>query len=156
MRLFRGATFANLAKHPIPKNNIIDIGICVICCTGIFAEEYKAWITCGNKPTNTMDFAAFSSFWETTINIASFMDIPSLHHSYGMNTVEDSASAALSLNNNVSNFCMAYATMQESLHNNNTSINVMQWQNQMLCNIIGNQPPSGMLQFPQQQHDQAC
>jgi hypothetical protein len=28
--LFRGATFANLAKHPIPNNDIVDIGICII------------------------------------------------------------------------------------------------------------------------------
>jgi hypothetical protein len=28
--LFRGATFANLAKHPIPNNDIADISICII------------------------------------------------------------------------------------------------------------------------------
>jgi hypothetical protein len=28
--LFRGATFANLAKHPIPNNDNLDIGIHVI------------------------------------------------------------------------------------------------------------------------------
>ncbi len=29
-RLFRGATFANLAKHPNPNDGIVDIGVCVI------------------------------------------------------------------------------------------------------------------------------
>jgi hypothetical protein len=68
-----------------------------------------------------------------------------------MNAVEDNASAA-SLTNAVSNFGTAYAAMQESLHNNNTSINAMQGQIQMLCNAIGNQPPTGMLQYPQQNY----
>ncbi len=61
-RLFRGATFANLAKHPIPDNDIVDIAICIIHQTGLFAEEYKTWIRCGNNPTNNMDFAASVPF----------------------------------------------------------------------------------------------
>jgi hypothetical protein len=61
--LIRGATFANLAKHPIPDNDIVDIGIRVIHWTGLFAEEYKFWITCGDNTANDMDFAAFHSFW---------------------------------------------------------------------------------------------
>ncbi len=40
--LLQGASFANLAKHPIPDDDIIDIDICVINCTGLFTEEYKA------------------------------------------------------------------------------------------------------------------
>ncbi len=59
MCLFQGAMFANLAKHPILDDDIVDIGIHVIHYTGLFAEEYKAWITRGNTPTNTMDFVAF-------------------------------------------------------------------------------------------------
>jgi len=42
--LFRGATFANLAKYPIPDADIVDIRIRVLHCTGLFAEDYKAWI----------------------------------------------------------------------------------------------------------------
>jgi hypothetical protein len=40
--LFRGATFANLAKHPIPDHDIIDIDIRIIHQTGLFVEECKA------------------------------------------------------------------------------------------------------------------
>ncbi len=143
--LFRGATFANLAKHPIPNNDIVDIGIHVIHRTGLFVEEYKAWITHGNSPTNDMDFAAFRSFWKTDVNIASFTATPALQHSYGMNAIEDHPSAAY-LTNAVSNFGAAYAATQESLCNNNASINAMQGQIQMLCNAFGNQPPAGMPQ----------
>jgi hypothetical protein len=98
-----------------------------------------------------MDFVAFRSFWETAvnINIASFMATPVLQHGYGMNAVGDNPSAA-SLTDTVSNFGAAYVVMQESLRNSNTSINAMQGQIQMLCNALGNQPPAGMLQYPQQ------
>jgi hypothetical protein len=54
-----------------------------------------------------------------------------------MNSVEDNASAT-SLTNAVSIFGTAYTTTQESLRNNNASINAMQGQIQMLCNAIGN------------------
>jgi hypothetical protein len=149
--LFRGATFANLTKHPIPDNDIVNIGICVIHWTGLFTEEYKAWITHGNNPTNDMDFAAFHSFWETAVNIASFTATPASQHGYGMNAIEDDPSATY-LTNAVSNFGVAYAAMRESLRNNNASIHAMQGQGQiqMLCNALGNQPPAGMPQYPQQ------
>jgi hypothetical protein len=153
--LFQGATFVNLAKHPIPNNDIVDIGIRVIHCTRLFAEEYKAWTTHGNNPTNTINFAPFRTFWETNINIVSFTATLALQHGYGMNAVEDDASAA-SLTNAVSNFGAAYTAMQESLRNNNASINAMQGQSQMLCNAIGNQPPAGMHQYPQQNSTDHC
>jgi hypothetical protein len=56
-----------------------------------------------------------------------------------MNTIENHPSAAY-LTNAVSNFGVAYAATQESLRNNNASINAMQGQNQMLCNALGNHP----------------
>jgi hypothetical protein len=147
--LFQGATFANLAIHPIPDDDIVDIGICIIHQTGLFAEEYKAGITRGDNPTNDMDFAVFRSFWETAIYIVSFTATLALQHGYGMNAVEDDPSATY-LTDAASNFGVAYATTQESLHNNNTLINAMQGQIQMLCNALGNQPPADMPQYPQQ------
>ncbi len=87
-----------------------------------------------------MNFATFRTFWETAVNIASFTATLASQHGYGMNAVEDGASAA-SLTNAVSNFGTAYAAMQESPCSNNASINAMQGQIQMLCNAIGNQPP---------------
>jgi hypothetical protein len=75
-----------------------------------------------------MDFAAFHSFWETAVNIASFTATMPSQHGYGMNTVKNDLSAAY-LTNAVSNFCAGYAAMQESLRNNNASINAMQGQN---------------------------
>ena len=132
-RLFRGATFANLAKYPIPDDDIVNIGIRVLHHTGLFAEEYKAWITCGDDPTNLMSFAAFRAFWEMAVNIAAFTATPALHHGYGMAAAKDKASTTL-LTDAVNNFGVAYAATQESLRSNNRQL-------QMLCNMIGNQPP---------------
>jgi hypothetical protein len=66
-----------------------------------------------------------------------------------MNNVKNDPSAAY-LTDAVFNFGAAYTATQESLHNNNTSINAIQGQIQMLCNALGNQPPACMLQYPQQ------
>jgi len=146
--LFRGATFANLAKYPIPNADIADIGIRVLHRTGLFAEEYKAWITRGDNATNSMDFAAFRTFRESAVNIAAFTATPASQHGYGMSAIEDDASTT-SLTDAVNNFGVAYAATQESLRSNNATISKMQGQLQMLCNAIGNQPPPNMIQFHQ-------
>jgi hypothetical protein len=106
--LFRGATFTNLAKHPIPDNDIVDIVIRIIHWTGLFVEEYKAWIARVNNTANDMDFATIRFFWENAVNIVSFTAIMVLQHGYDMNAVEGNPSAAY-LTNTVSNFGTAYA-----------------------------------------------
>jgi hypothetical protein len=146
--LFYGATFANLAKYSIPDDDIVDIRIRVLHRTGLFAEEYKAWITRGNNPTNSMSFAAFRAFWETAVNIAAFTATPASQHGYGMAAAKDEA-LTTSLTDAVNNFGVAYAATQESLQSNNATISAMQGQLQMLCNMIGNRPPPGMVQFNQ-------
>ncbi len=88
-RLFHRAIFANLAKHAIPNKDIVDIGIHVLHCTGLFAEEDKSWIKHGNDATNIMDFASFCTFWEDAVNIMSFTTTPASQHGYGMNAAED-------------------------------------------------------------------
>jgi hypothetical protein len=61
-RLFRGATFANLAKYPINDNDIVNIGICVLHQMGLFSEEYKTWILHGKEATKTNNFTVFRAF----------------------------------------------------------------------------------------------
>ncbi len=61
-RLFRGATFANLAKYPINNDNIVDIGIRILHQTGLFSEEYKTWILRGNDAMKMNNFTAFRAF----------------------------------------------------------------------------------------------
>ena len=62
-----------------------------------------------------------------------------------MVAAEDDSSTTL-LTDAVTNFGAAYAATQESLQST-TPINAMQGQLQMLCNVIGQQPPAGMIQF---------
>ena len=95
-----------------------------------------------------MDFAAFRTFWESAVNIAVFTATPASQHGYGMSATEDDTSTTL-LTDAVNNFGVAYAATQESLRSNSATINAMQAQLQMLCNVIGNQPPLNMIQFHQ-------
>ena len=118
MHLFCGATFANLTKYPIPDADIVDIGIHVLYRTGHFAKEYKTWITRGKNATNSMNFAAFHSFWETAVNIAAFTATPASQYGYGMVAAKDNASTAL-LTNAVNNFGAAYAATKESMRSSN-------------------------------------
>jgi hypothetical protein len=41
-RLFLGASYASAARYPMEERDIIDIGLRVIKCCGMYAKEYKA------------------------------------------------------------------------------------------------------------------
>jgi hypothetical protein len=43
-RLFLGTLYASAARYPMEERNIINIGLRVIKCCGMYAKEYKAWI----------------------------------------------------------------------------------------------------------------
>jgi hypothetical protein len=147
-RLFRGVTFASLSGHPITDKDTVDIGVHVLNRTGLFGEEYKAWILRGDDPNNAIDFAAFKSFWENAVQIAAFTAVPASNHGYGMGLANDDDTA--SLTDAVSNFGTAYATTQESLRSNTANINAIQGQLQMLCQALGNgQPPPGVINYQQ-------
>ena len=91
--LFRGITFASLSRHPITDKDTVDIGVRVLNRTGLFGEEYKAWILQGDNPNNAIDFAAFKSFWENAVQIAAFTSVPASRHGYGMAVTDDDTSA---------------------------------------------------------------
>jgi hypothetical protein len=42
--LFIGASYISAACYPMDDPDIIDIGLCVIKCCGMYAKEYKNWI----------------------------------------------------------------------------------------------------------------
>jgi hypothetical protein len=146
--LFRGVTFASLSGHPITDKDTVDIGIRVLNCTGLFAEEYKTWILQGNNPNNAIDFAAFKAFWENAVQIAAFTSVPASQHGYGVAATNNDASA--SLTDTVSNFGTAYAATQEALRSNTANIMAIQGQLQMLCQAVGNcLPPPGVSNYQQ-------
>ncbi len=47
-RLFLGALYVSTAKYLMEEHNIINIGLCVIQCCGMYAKEYKVWIGIAN------------------------------------------------------------------------------------------------------------
>jgi hypothetical protein len=138
VRLFPGATFANLAKYPINDKDIVDIGIHVLHRTGLSSEEYKTWILRGNNATKTNNLTAFRTFWADAVNIASFTSTPASSRCYGMAATKDNSST---LTDAVSNFGAAYAATQESQRTSNKAINAMQGQIQILCQALGSHPP---------------
>ncbi len=115
---------------------------------GLFAEEYKTWILCGDDARKKNDFTAFRTFWADAVNIASFTATPASSHGYGMTATKDDSST---LTDAVSNFGAAYAAAQESQHTNNKAINAMQVQIQMLCQALGSHPHPNMMPYQQQQ-----
>jgi hypothetical protein len=146
--LLHGATFANLTKYPINDNDIVDIGICILHRTGLFAEEYKTWILRGDDATKMNNFTAFRTFWADAVNIASFTATPASSHGFGMAATKDDSSA---LTDTVSNFGAVYAATRESQRTNNKAINAMQVQIQMLCQALGSHLPPNMMPYQQQQ-----
>jgi uncharacterized membrane protein YgcG len=152
-RLFCGVTVASLSRHPITNNDTIDIGVCILNCTGLFAKEYKAWILRGNNASKANNFAAFKSFWENAVQIAAFTSVPANQHGYGMAATDEDAE---SLTDAVSNFGMAYAATQESLRSTTANIVAMQGQIQMLCHAIGAGQPPPAIQYQQQHPHHAC
>ena len=96
LRLFPGTAYANATGYPIVDHDIIDIGICIIKRCGLYAEEYKQWITrvtvtpCIAKMLNT-----FKMFWADKITLINQTTIPASSHKYGMAAVNDDDTVAL-------------------------------------------------------------
>jgi uncharacterized membrane protein YgcG len=148
LRLFHGVTFTSLSGHPITDNDTVNIGVRILNRTGLFAKEYKTWILSGNNSSKTNNFAAFKSFWESSVQIAAFTSVPASQHGYGMDATKQDPESFM---NAVSNFGTAYATTQESLRSTAANIASMEGQIQMLCQAIGAGQPPPAIQY-QQQH----
>jgi hypothetical protein len=48
MHLFTGASYASAVCYPMDYLNVIDTGLRVIKCCGMYAKEYKNCISCKN------------------------------------------------------------------------------------------------------------
>jgi hypothetical protein len=68
MRLFIGASYASAAHYPIDVHNVIDIGLHVIKHCGMYAKEYKNWISCKNAvPPIVETIDSFKEYWADAI-----------------------------------------------------------------------------------------
>jgi hypothetical protein len=85
LRLFTGAAYANTTGYPIVDRSIVDIGICVIKRCGLYAKEYKSWITRATDPPRIIEMLdTFKKFWLDKITLVNQTAIPASLHGYGM------------------------------------------------------------------------
>jgi hypothetical protein len=151
-RLFLGASYASAARYPMEERNIIDIGLPVIKCCGMYAKEYKAWIGIENK--QTLD--SFKGFWSNAITLVNQMSVPASQHGYGMAAMDNDGGSIALYSKSLANFGTAYAATQESVKSQADSISTIQVQVaglQQFCMAVGQQqpPPNNIYYAPQQQ-----
>ncbi len=134
--------------------DIVDIGLCIIKRCGMYGKEYKAWIACeAIRPRIIETVDTFKTFWAAKITLVNQTAIPASMHGYGMAAVNDDNSVT-SYGESITNFGAAYATTQEAVKSQGTTITSMQGQMQAMqqyCMAIGQQPPCGIYTSQQQQ-----
>ncbi len=153
-RLFIGASYASAARYLMEEHNIIDTGLRIIKCCGMYSEEYKGWIAWENEsPPVTKTVETFKNYWSEAITLIYQMASPAVQHNYGMTAMEDDATGAL-YGKSIANFGTAYAATQEMMKGQATSLALIQDQLvnlQQFCMAIGQQPPNNIYAPAQQQ-----
>ena len=95
--------------------NIADIGLHVIKRCGMYAEEYKVWISCESKrPRIVETFDTFKMFWAAKITIANQTAVPASMHGFCMAAVNNDDSIVL-YGKSIANFSAAYAATHQGL-----------------------------------------
>jgi hypothetical protein len=74
MRLFIGAPYASAARYPMEKCVIINTGLCIIKCCGMYSKEYKGWIAWKSElPPVTKTVKRFKNYWSKAITLVNQM-----------------------------------------------------------------------------------
>jgi hypothetical protein len=160
-RLFLGMSYASAARYPMEERNIIDIGLRVIKCCGMYAKEYKAWIGIKNagqlvSPCVKQMLDSFKGFWSNAITLVNQTSVPALQHGYDMAAMDDNGGSIASYGKSLANFDAAYAAMQETVKSQADSLSAIQAQlaglQQFCMAIEQQQPPANNIHYaPQQQ-----
>jgi len=125
-RLFIGASYESAARPPMDNRDVIDIGLCVISRCRMYSEEYKNWIARENEsPPITEMINSFKEYWANVIPLANQTAAPASQHGYGMAAIDDDALIA-SNREPLANFGATYATTQESMKSQATTMAAMQ------------------------------
>jgi hypothetical protein len=74
-------SYASAARYLIEERDIINIGLRVIKCCGMYAKEYKAWIGIKNagqlaSPRVKQMLDSFKGFWSNTITLVNQTSVP--------------------------------------------------------------------------------
>jgi hypothetical protein len=128
MLLFISASYTSAARYPIDDRDIINIGLRIIKRCGMYSEEYKNWIAHENKTLAIVEtINSFKEYWANAIALVNQMAVPASQHGYGMAAMDDNALLA-SYSESLANFDAVYATTQESIKTQATSLASMQGQ----------------------------
>jgi hypothetical protein len=153
-RLFIGASYASAACYTMDNRDIIDIVLCVIKCCGMYAKEYKNWISCKRATSpfvKTID--SFKEYWANAIALVNQMAVLASQHGYGLIAVDNNELLALN-GDSIANFGAAYATTHETMKSQADSLVAMLGQLaniQNFCMAVSQQPPSSIYAPAQQQ-----
>jgi hypothetical protein len=154
LHLFNGAAYASSTGFKINNVGIIDIGLRIIKRWGMYGKEYKAWIACeAVHPCIVKMVDKFKKCWAAKITLVNQTAISAIMHGFGMATVNDDDSIVL-YGELIVNFGAAYATTQEWVQSQGTTIALMQGQIQAMqqyCMALGQQTPPGIHTLQQQQ-----
>jgi hypothetical protein len=142
-RLFIGMSYASAACYPMDNCDVIDIGLCVIKRCGMYAKEYKNWISHKNAvPPIVETIDSFKEHWANTIALVNQTAVLALQHGYRMTAMDNDALVAV-YDDLLVNFGATFAATQETMKNQADSLVAMQNQllNIQLCINVGQQPP---------------
>ncbi len=129
-RLFLGTSYASAARYPMEKCNIIDISLRMIKCCGMYAKEYKAWISIENtgqlaNPRIKQMLDSFKGFWSNVITLVNQTNVPALQHGYGMAAMDNNGGSIALFSKSLANFGAAYAATQEMVKSQAGSISTI-------------------------------
>jgi hypothetical protein len=143
------------------EQDIINIGLRVIKCCGMYAKEYKVWIGIKNagqlvSPCVKQTLNFFKGFWSNAITLVNQTSVPASQHGYGMVAMDNNSGSIASYGESLANFGAAYAATQETVKSQANSLSAIQAQLaglQQFCMAIGQQqpPPNNIYYAPQQQ-----
>jgi hypothetical protein len=112
--------------------DIVGIGLRIIKQCGLYAKEYKAWISREAVPPRIVKtFDTFKLFWAAKIMVVNQTAIPASMHGYRMAAVNNNDSVIL-YGKLIANFGAVYAATQESVKTQGLTIALMQAQLQAM------------------------
>jgi hypothetical protein len=132
-RLFLGAPYTSAARYLMEERDIIDIGLRMIKCCGMYAKEYKAWIGIKNagqlaNPRVKQTLDSFKGFWSNAITLINQTSVPASQHGYGMAAMDEHGGSIALYGKSLASFGAMYAATQETVKSQANSISTIQAQ----------------------------
>jgi hypothetical protein len=123
--LFIGASYASAACYPMDDRDVIDIGLLIIKCCGMYVKEYKNWILHENVvPLIIETINSFRESWANATALVNQTAVLALQHSYRMTAMDDDA-LVVAYNDLLANFGAAFAATQETMKSQADSLVAM-------------------------------